>query len=298
MNKLLLILIIILIIIFYDCIYKISEKFTNEYDDEYILPKRIYCYWDDLDGNDLIKCFSRNWNKKFSKEWQIIIISKDTLKDYVDKDFLDKYKNLPAFRFSDFLRLELLINKGGVWMDLSTIIIDGTFIDKFHNEMIREKYEACIYELKHNSNKQKFKYYPYLENWFIMAPKNSRYLRDLYKEFAKAEHVGFLHYKKSILVPTGLNFDKIFNKDENNTYLMQHGIINYLLFKERKYHLNVKNASDGFLKILIENNFDNKKTADYILNSNLNGHYAIKLVKADRNNIRNVTKFIEKVDSF
>jgi len=298
MNKLLLILIIILIILFYDNICKISEKFTNEYDDEYILPKRIYCYWDDLDGNDLIKSFSRNWNKKLSKEWEIIIISKDTLRDYVDKDFLDKYKKLPAFRFSDFLRLELLINKGGVWMDLSTIILDGTFIDKFHNEMIRGKYEACIYELQHNSNKQKFKYYPYLENWFIMAPKNSRYLRDLYKEFAKAENVGFLHYKKSILLPTGLNFDKIFNKDENNTYLMQHGIINYLLFNERKYHLNVKNASDGFLKILIENKFDNKKTADYIMNNNLNGHYAIKLVKGDRDNIKNVTKFIEKVDSF
>jgi hypothetical protein len=215
------------------------------------------------------------------------------------EDLVEKVKahcNKSNISFSQTIEYYLKDNPNIFCPNLIRMVL--TFMDKFHNEMTREKYEACIYELKHNSNKKKFKYYPYLENWFIMAPKNSRYLRDLYKEFAKAEHVGFLHYKKSILVPTGLNFDKIFNKDENNTYLMQHGIINYLLFKERKYHLNVKNASDGFLKILIENNFDNSKTADYILNSNLSGHYAIKLVKADRNNIKNVTKFIDKIDSF
>jgi hypothetical protein len=166
------------------------EYFTND-KEEYILPKYIYAYWDNLKGEELINSFIKNWEKKINPEWKIIIITKDTLKNYVSKEFIKKYEHLPSFRFSDFLRLELLLNTGGIWMDISTIIVDSSFLDNFYNEMIYSKFDVCIYELKPLTISEN---YPYLENWFIMAPKNSPYIKDLYDEFSKAEKMDFLNF--------------------------------------------------------------------------------------------------------
>lgn len=298
-NKILILIILYLIlfaIIFNDNLFNNQlEYFTDN--KNYVLPKCIYAYWDNLEGNDLIKSFVKNWKKKINPDWKIIIITKDTLKNYVSEEFIRKYKHLPSFRFSDFLRLELLLNNGGIWMDISTILVDGKFIDKFYSEMKFNKFDVCVYELKNMSFIQDEFYFPYLENWFIMAPKNSRYIKDLYDEFDRAEKMGFLNYKNNILLPTGLYFDNIFKQEEENTYLMQHAIVNYLLYKKKVYHLCVKDAEDGFLKILISNQFDTTKTADHIMNNDLSDHYAIKLTKWDRDNIKNVNNFIKRIES-
>jgi len=96
---------------------------------------------------------------------------------------MQKYGNIESFRFSDFLRLELLQKNGGVWIDISTIIIKGNFLDNYYNEMIDKRYDILVYEFPSRTiNKN----HPYLENWFIMAPKNSRFINDLYTEFNKS----------------------------------------------------------------------------------------------------------------
>jgi len=299
-NKILILIILYLIlfaIIFNDNLFNNQIEYFTDIKEDYVFPKCIYAYWDNLEGNDLIKSFVKNWKKKINPDWKIIIITKNTLKDYVSEEFIEKYKHLPSFRFADFLRLELLLNNGGVWMDISTIIVDGIFMDNFYNEMVFNKFDVCVYELKNMSFIQDNFYFPYLENWFIMAPKNSPYIKDLYNEFSKAEKMGFLNYKNNVLIPTGINFDNIFKKEEENTYLMQHGIVNYLLYKNNIYHICIKNAADGFLKILVSNQFDTTKTADYIMNNDLSDQYAIKLTKWDRDNINDVNNFIKRIES-
>ena len=58
-----------------------NENFEDEnFEDEnkkYILPKVIYGFWDDLDTNPVIQSHIRNWKRKFSSEWEIIILNKD-----------------------------------------------------------------------------------------------------------------------------------------------------------------------------------------------------------------------------
>ena len=288
------ILYLLFIILFKDNIFKKQLDYFTDDKEEYIFPKYIYAYWDNLEGEELINSFIQNWKKKINSDWKIIIITKDTLKNYVSEEFIKKYEYLPSFRFSDFLRLELLLNTGGVWMDISTIIVDGVFLDDFYDEMIYSKFDVCVYELKPLTISQK---YPYLENWFIMAPKNSPYIKDLYDEFSKAEEMGFLNYKQNILMPTGINFDNIFKQQEENTYLMQHAIVMFLFYKKNVYHLSIKNAEEGFLKILASNNFDTTKTGEYIMNNDLSDNYAIKLTKWDRYNINDIYDFIRKIEN-
>ena len=85
----------------------IKENFYD-YDDNYILPKKIYAYWDNLDENKLIQKFVENWRKKIPDSWEIIILDKKSINNYVSSEFIKKYNSLEAFRFADFLRLDLL----------------------------------------------------------------------------------------------------------------------------------------------------------------------------------------------
>jgi hypothetical protein len=291
--------IIILIILFYFLqfiIYKEKDDFQNDYN----LPKVIYSYWDNYESNELIQAFINNFKKKLSKNWEIIIISNNNIHKYVSKDFINKYKNLEPFRFSDFLRLELLKNNGGCWIDMTTIIIDGSFMDKFHNEITKNKSDVLLFEYKVKTLDKK---YPYLENWFIMAPKNSKYILDLYTEFDKANSIGYYNYINKILIPNNINLTNTLGYN-GSTYLMQHAICHYLL-KINKYNIIIKSAEESMFKVQDLNDWDNVKIINYIYNNlqsnlqnnNLLNLYAIKLVAKNRKGILDNNKFIKMLNN-
>jgi GR25 family glycosyltransferase involved in LPS biosynthesis len=251
----------------------------------YYLPKIIFCYWDKYEENDIIKAHIQNWKNKISNEWRIIILNKNNLSNYVDIQFINKYINLDSTRFSDFLRLYLLIKYGGVWMDAGIIILNGQFLDNYFNEMINGKYDVCLYE-----NKKESVDYPHLDNWFFMAPKNSNYLYDLYYEFNKSYEMGFINYKNEILLKTNINFKYVFFKDD--TYLMQHAIAKYLLYTNHTYNFNIKYASISMFYIQENNPAEN--IINIIINNNklLSSLYAIKLTRDNRKYITSENKYI------
>lgn len=287
------IIFIIFFLLFYflnNNIKKIIKRKEN-FENNYVLPKVIYGYWDNLDGNDLIKAHINTWHRNISSDWKINIISKKNILDYVDIDFYNKYKDLPSFRFSDFLRLYILNKYGGVWIDASTIIINDSFLNQYHTEMIENKYDVLLYEFKSHSILNQ----PYFENWFIMAPQNSIFIIDLYNQFSKAYDMDFVYYKNNILKPE-IDLTKTL-KDGDNVYLMQHAIIHYLL-KYNTYKINSKDASESMFKAQNINKWDCNKLINYILmNNDWTDYYAIKLVSGNRKGIKNNNSFIQKLNS-
>lgn len=291
-------IIFILILIFYLCIYSFNntELFTNQ---TYILPKVIYCYWNDLSNNPIINKHIETWTKHIPSDWKINIIHNNNLHNYVSKQFIDKYKKLDPVRFSDFLRLELLKNNGGVWLDASIIIVNGKFLDTYYNEMIKNQYDATLYELKEKTTMTNA---PYIENWFIMAPKNSKLINDLYTEFIKSESIGFLKYKKDIILPSKINLTGTLGYGDG-TYLMQHAIINYLFTKNKPnyYNVNIKDSYKSMFKIHDDHKWDHKKVIDFIIkNKDWSNYYAIKLTNNSRgfitkDNLKNYITAIEHI---
>ena len=187
-------------------------------------------------------------------------------------------------------------NNGGVWIDISTLIIKGDFLDTYRNEMIDKKYDVCLYEYP---TKTIDKNNPYLENWFIMAPKNSRFINDLYTEFNKSFEMEFLKYKKEVLIPSGTNLSQTIRYDKE-TYLMQHAIVNYLIHNGKEYNINIKNASNSMFRLQNEFKWNHDDVINYILENDLknNDIYAIKLIGTSRKSISNIgeDKFIEMMD--
>jgi hypothetical protein len=264
------------------------QSWNNNNNEEYILPKDIYAYWDNPDEH--INAYINTWRRNLSSEWNVHFITKKNIMEYVDNDFYNKFKNLPSFRFADFLRLYLLIKNGGVWFDTTSIIINGNFLDYYWNEMHENKYDVTLYELSDHS----YENHPYLENWFFMAPKNSKFMIDLYNEFTRSFEMDFLVYKKKVLMPS-INLKNTL-KNGSKTYLMQHAIIHYLL-KYNKYNMNIKDANESMFKIQHINDWNSDKLIDYIIQNDLKDCYAIKLVKFNRRAIKDIDKFIERLNN-
>jgi hypothetical protein len=285
----LVILIILVILLFY---YFYTEHFADISID-YTLPKYIWGYWDDLELNSIIQSHINTWKRKISKDWTIVILDKENVSNYVSNDFMKKYSNLDSTRFSDFLRLELLQKYGGVWMDASIIITNGTFLDQYYDEMLKNKYDATVYELEENTIDKKT---PYLENWFIMAPKNSKYINDIYKEFDKALDMGFINYKKKVLIPSGVRLDKTLGYYEK-TYLMQHAIINYLMYNNYKYNLNIKDSHESMFKVHKEKDWEHPKIINFLEeNKDWSNYHGIKLTKQSRVYINDTQKYVDNID--
>lgn len=286
---------LLFILLLFALIYYLLSDFTESFIGNYTLPKIIYAYWDDLDKNNIIKSHINTWKRKIPKDWQIHLINKNNIARYVSVDFIKRYSNLGSTRFSDFLRLELLSKTGGVWMDASIFITDGSFIDTYYDQMQKYKFDVLLYEL---TVKTIDKNIPYLENWFIMAPKESKLIADLYKEFDKAYEMGFYDYKMKVLIPSGVNLDGTIGYNER-TYLMQHAIINYLMHIGNKYKVNIKDSYDSMFKIHKLNDWDHKKIIPAIIqNKNWESYYAIKLSKPTRQFItkENELKYISTLE--
>lgn len=267
---------------------------------EYILPRVVYGYWDNLDENDIIQAHINTWSRNLAPGWKAEIITRKNVHNYVDPDFLQKFKDVGAVRFSDFLRVYLLSKNGGVWMDAGTILIDGTFLEKYREEMIQNKIDILIYEFSDHSKPEQ----PYLENWFLMAPKGSLFITDLYNEFTKSHDIGYLKYKNEVLAPK-ISFENSMG-DGESTYHMQHGIIHYLLKKNnnenntnKKYNMSIKDANESMFKAQKINNWNSDNLIKYIIDNNdWSGYYAIKLVNFNRAPIESCkTEFINKLNS-
>tara|TARA_Y100000389_G_scaffold204962_1_gene261297 strand:+ start:6898 stop:7791 length:894 start_codon:yes stop_codon:yes gene_type:complete len=128
----------------------------------------IWCYWSQ--GIDNIPIFPKkcleNWKRFLTHNYKINIIDeKSFLKMQTDID-LDFLVSLTNQQQSDIVRLYLLYNYGGIWIDITSLLTDDLswVIDKF-----KEGYEQVGFSVYYPFHKRDINLQ---ENWFI-AIKNS-----------------------------------------------------------------------------------------------------------------------------
>lgn len=157
------------------------------------------------------KCFASV--RKFHPEHNIIIVTQDNFKDYVDipEFIIEKYKQkkIGNAHFSDIIRLFLLSKYGGTWID-STCLLTAPIPDEilysnvffFKNEPWCDINEFPSEKLltKFVENKNFEPVYPG-PNFFISAKPNNSLINDVknllveywrYEDFAR--HYYFFHY--------------------------------------------------------------------------------------------------------
>jgi hypothetical protein len=251
----------------------------------YDVPYNIFFYWNDVNNSPIMKHFINHIYRKFQNTpWKVFFVSKKNLSQFVSPSFLQKYGQLNSVRFSDFLRLQLLYDYGGVWIDASTVIIDPTFLDNFRIKLMKYKCDVLLFEFKEHTIDPKF---PYLENWFFMAPKHSIFINDLKNYFDQAFSMGFYNFKRNILMKSSLDLSNTI-KYGKSTYHMQHALIHYMLLKHPfKYHLCIENASKSMFKAQNHVSWNHKELINFIIkNSDWKDYYAIKMISHNRKAIQ------------
>lgn len=226
----------------------LSESFESQ-----TIPKQIWTYWDTIDSIPAIvqKCID-SW-KKYNPEYTVHVVTKDTVDQFVA--IPTKIKMNPNFndtrsRFADLVRLYLLDQHGGIWIDASCVMYQG--FDEwlpFHADMFCYTY---------NQGHPEFKY-PVLENWFIASKPNTPFVSAWKKEFLEiANYANVQEYVNSRRA-LGVNISTL---EHMANYLAMHIAAQKLIQIDK---LSLQNAVleetsvRGPMRFLIKNRWNAKK---------------------------------------
>lgn len=186
------------------------------------IPKIIWMFWSEpCIPYDIEICISRI--KSLNPNYEINILNKYTIKKFIIID-LDN-ENMPLANISDLIRLRLLNQYGGVWLDAS--IIMNKPIDWFINK------EGNIFDLIafYREVTTVNDTYPVLESWFLIAPKESRYIKKWLKVFEPVEVIGSSCYFQKI--KNRIDYLEIKQKISPPDYLIVY-LANQITMKEIK----------------------------------------------------------------
>jgi Capsular polysaccharide synthesis protein len=181
----------------------------------YTLPRIIWSYWHSQDIPELQKTILAK-RKAILPTFEHIVVSDNTIAKYISTPFPKNYDQLIKQHKADWVRLELIKAHGGCWMDVGIIINSAAAFEKIYNDTLQTRSSFTGFYLDRytiNNDPSTF-----VENWFIMAPKNSSIIDAWLKEFTKAIVMGLKEYRKS--VELAYSFEYFYNI--HGVYLTQH----------------------------------------------------------------------------
>ena len=138
-----------------------------------LIPRKIWTYWDSESLPPIIEKCIGQW-KKHCPNYTITILSPSNIKEYIHEDVLSLPMATTPQRTSDFVRLHVLEEHGGIWADASLLLTTSLdWIHKFNTDVV-------VYSIDHIITEQK---YPVLENWFIACIPHCDFIEKWKTEF-------------------------------------------------------------------------------------------------------------------
>lgn len=172
-----------------------------------LVPRRIWTYWENPDNPSkgiprVVKLCMESW-KKFNPDYEIVLLTKKTVKGYVtipDEIRTHPHYNDSPQRFADLVRLYVLEEHGGIWIDAS-ILVKQPF-----DEWLFPKYgEFAGYHMSSFCIDKKV---PIIENWFLAANKGSKFIKLWKQEFLKIVDFKDIQSYLDARKKMGVNFSK------------------------------------------------------------------------------------------
>ena len=167
-----------------------------------VVPKKIWTYWHNPDNSGVnkipkaVKLCMESW-KKFNPDYEIVLLTKKNFQGYVT--IPDAYRTHPHFndspqRFSDLVRLYVVEEHGGIWIDASVLI------KQHFDEWLFPKYAeySGFYSGPFTIDPKA----PVIETWFFAANKNSKFIKLWKQEFLEMANFkdiqGYLDSRKKM----------------------------------------------------------------------------------------------------
>lgn len=159
---------IFIIILFVLVLVVVYFKRTSYFENE--IPKIIWTYWKDPNIPPLVQKCIKNW-EKYAPEYRIQMITEETVKNWVTPP--EWFWKLTPPRQSDWIRLYLLDQYGGVWMDASVVLTEPL------SNWIPKSGVFLFHQNGMTINKQ----YPVYESWFIATNPGHPFIKAYFTDF-------------------------------------------------------------------------------------------------------------------
>ena len=208
------------------------EEEQGEKDFEKKIPKLIWTYWDSEQLPPIIEKFRYQW-QKHCPDYTITVLSPSNLGEYIKENVLSLPMSTTPQRTSDFVRLHVLAEHGGVWLDASLLLTTSLdWIHEFHTDVV-------VYSIDHITTTTK---YPVLENWFIACVAHCDFIEKWKKEFMSINSFDTPESYLANVEERGVNLSSIFC----TPYLSMHVAAQYVLQQQTTSStMTVLDARDG-----------------------------------------------------
>lgn len=174
------------------------------------LPKKIWIYWDGELPQLVERCIQviREKNPAFT----VTLLNSGNVGQYCNAQY-DDIENMSPQHKADLIRLNLLYQFGGIWLDASTILNrDLNWIE----ELMQENHaEIFSYYRSKNTTVPAF---PVMENWLIAVTQGNQFIKAWLDELIHANQLGAKQYIQSIQ-NHDQNVQDIFQEIGNLEYL-------------------------------------------------------------------------------
>lgn len=169
------------------------------------IPSHIYTYWHDKNQPELVQKCIQSW-KHHNPHYTIHVLDKDNIYQYMPIS----YKNIPSQQFfSDMIRLHVLEERGGIWMDATVYLHES--LEWLHGIQGHTKCEFVGYA-------QETGYVtPGIESWFFACVPHSLFMSAWKKEFMKVHRMTQKNYIK-LLLEKKIKLDHLYDPEYLSIY--------------------------------------------------------------------------------
>lgn len=146
-----------------------SDIFTLEIKNRKAIPKIIWAFWDSKEMPEVVKICINNW-KELHPDFEINILNSETIHTFLP-NFPRLKKNFNPVFTCDLLRLSLLKEYGGIYLDASVFL--NQRLDQYISFYIENNLDLLVFSSEGHPNDKK---YPITESWFIISEKTNLFI--------------------------------------------------------------------------------------------------------------------------
>ncbi|KAJ3096525.1 hypothetical protein HDU96_000731, partial [Phlyctochytrium bullatum] len=144
---------------------------------ESVIPKKIWTYWDSDSPPEVIRDIIYGW-KILNPDHNITLLHPSNIHNHITIPLPYGFDRASPQKQSDWVRLAVLVEQGGFWLDASIILTQP--LTYYHDRVRASGNDAFQYYLDMWTD---YLAHPIVESWFIVSARNGRYVSAQFREF-------------------------------------------------------------------------------------------------------------------
>lgn len=197
------------------------------------IPKTIWMYWQSDQPNELVDLCIYSIKKYCGNSYDIKVLNNQSVQDYLELPTF--HQDLKPAHIADYIRLSLLKEYGGIWLDASIFLTES--LNWIFEKMEQEQADVFLsYCDACTLNKE----FPVLDNWLIIAPPKHPFICDWLTEFNRA----IFSESPTTYYQDYIGNEQIIQKIPNIDYLICY-VSAMVVLNKKSYNILYANSGSG-----------------------------------------------------